>query len=131
MRREIASESYYLGEGTTEMPTAKLFDLSGRVAVVDVMSSSSNGVVSLGHQSNSNGVRTDSPTGVIDFFEAGQRLGSESERIAQRKEADAQTRVPALRQQGSAGFGEVVEQGLYWLMWALVLVGLASGIFGP
>ena len=39
-------------------------------------------------------------------------------------------RVPAVRQQGSAGFGEAVEQGLYWLIWAVVLVGLALGVFG-
>jgi hypothetical protein len=56
---------------------------------------------------------------------------SEPESIAQGKESDSQTRGPAVRQQGFAGFGEVVEQGLYWLMWALVLVGLAWGIFGP
>ena len=110
MRRETASESYYLGEGTTEMPTAKLFDLSGRVAVVDVMSCSFNGVGSLGHQSNSNSVRTDSPTGVIDFFKACQRLGGESESIAQGKESDSQTRVPAVRQQGSAPAHEAQEE---------------------
>ena len=131
MRRETASESYYLGEGATGTPTAKLFDLSGRVPIVDVIGSSSKGVGSLGHQSDLNGVRTDSPTGVIDFFEACKRLGSESERIAQGNESDSQTPGPAVRQQGFAGFGEVVEQGLYWLMWALVLVGLAWGIFGP
>ena len=94
------------------------------------MSSGSNGVDSLGNQSNSNGVPADSPTGVIDFFDACRRLGSESERIAQGKESDSQTRVPAVRQQGSAGFGETVEQGLYWLIWAVVLAGLALGVFG-
>jgi hypothetical protein len=94
---------------------------------LDVMSSSSNGVGSLGHQSSSNGVPADSPTDVIDFFEACQRSGSESERIAQGKQSESQTRVPAVRRQGSGGFGEAVEQGIYWLIWAVVLVCLAWG----
>jgi hypothetical protein len=97
---------------------------------LDVMSSSSNGVRSLGNQSNSNGVPADSPTGVIDSFDPCQRLGSESGRIAQKEELVSQTRVPVVRQQDSAGLGEAVEHGLYWLIWAVVLVGLALGIFG-
>jgi hypothetical protein len=94
------------------------------------MTASSNPTPSVGHQSNLTEVPRISPARVIDFFEAGHRLLTDSERIAQKSGMDRQIKEPAIRRARSEDLADAFEQGGYWLMWAVVLAGLAFGIFG-
>jgi len=59
-----------------------------------------------------------------------QRLSTESERIAQKRQTDRQTWEPPIRRESSKQPTDAGQQGLYWLIWAVVLAGLALGIFG-
>jgi hypothetical protein len=43
---------------------------------------------------------------------------------------DRQIKEPAIRRARSEDLADAFEQGGYWLMWAVVLAGLAFGIFG-
>jgi hypothetical protein len=95
-----------------------------------VMTASSNPTPSVGHQSNLTEVPRTSPARVIHFCEAGHRLLTDSERIAQKSGMDRQIKEPAIRRARAEDLAEAFEQGGYWLMWAVVLGGLAFGIFG-
>ena len=43
---------------------------------------------------------------------------------------DRQIKEPAIRRKRAEELADAFEQGCYWLLWAVVLVGLALGIFG-
>ena len=94
------------------------------------MTTSSSPRPSAGHQSNSTEVPPTSPARVIDYFEARHRLLTDSERIAQRSGMDRQIKEPAIRRKRAEELADAFEQGCYWLLWAVVRVGLALGIFG-
>jgi hypothetical protein len=94
------------------------------------MTASSNPTPSVGHQSNLTEVPCTSPVRVIDFFEARHRLLTDSERIAQKSGMHEQIKEPAIRRKRAEELADAFEQGGYWLLWAVVLVGLALGIFG-
>ena len=70
-----------------------------------------------------------SPACVIEVFET-QRSSTESERIAQKSQTDRQSLEPAIRRESSEHLADAGQQGLYWLIWAVVLAGLALRIFG-
>ena len=94
------------------------------------MTTSSSPRSSVGHQSNSTEVPPTSPASVIDFFEARHQLLTDSERIAQKSGTDRQIKEPAIRRKRAEELADAFEQGCYWLLWAVVLVGLSLGIFG-
>jgi hypothetical protein len=81
------------------------------------MTASSNSVRSINHQPNLNELSPTPPACVIEFFEARQRLLTDSKRIAQETEMDRL-------------LYDTVEEGLYWLISAVVFASLALGIFG-
>jgi len=43
---------------------------------------------------------------------------------------DRQIKEPAIRRKRAEELADAFEQGCYWLLWAVVRVGLALGIFG-
>ena len=90
------------------------------------MTTSSSPRPSAGHQSNSTEVPPTSPARVIDFFEARHRLLTD--RPKQRM--DRQIKEPAIRRKRAEELADAFEQGCYWLLWAVVRVGVALGIFG-
>ena len=94
------------------------------------MTASSNAVRSVEHQANLNEAPPNSAAYVIDFFEARHRLLTDSERIAQKSGMDRQIKEPAIRRKRAEELADAFEQGCYWLLWAVVLVGFALGIFG-
>ena len=94
------------------------------------MIASSNSVRSINHQANLNELSPSSPTCVIEFFEARQRLLTDSKRIAQATERDRLVHESAIRPGRYTGVADTVEEGLYWLISAAVFAALALGIFG-
>jgi hypothetical protein len=80
------------------------------------MTASSNPTPSVGHQANLTEVPRISPARVIDFFEAGHRLLTDSESIAQKSGMDRQIKEPAIRRARSEDLADAFEQGGYWLM---------------
>ena len=94
------------------------------------MTASSNSVRSINHQPNLNELSPAPPACVIEFFEARQRLLTDSKRIAQETEIDRLLYESAIRRGRYAGVADTVEEGLYWLISAAVFGSLALGIFG-
>jgi len=90
------------------------------------MTTNSSSIPAVDHQANLNEV---APACVIEVFEA-QRSSTESERIAQKSQTDRQSLEPAIRRESSEHLDDAGQQGLYWLIWAVVLAGLALRIFG-
>ena len=90
------------------------------------MTTNSSPIPTVGHQPNLNEV---APARVIEVFET-QRSSTESERIAQKSQTDRQSLEPAIRRESSEHLDDAGQQGLYWLIWAVVLAGLALRIFG-
>ena len=82
------------------------------------------------HQPNLTEVPPASPARVIDFFEVRHRLRADSERIAQKSGMDRQIKEPAMRREPAKELADAFQETYYWLIWAVVLVGLALGIFG-
>jgi hypothetical protein len=94
------------------------------------MTASSNSVRSINHQPNLNELSPTSPACVIEFFEARQRLLTDSKRIAQETEVDRPVHESAIRRGRYVGVPDTVEEALYWLLLAAVFASLALGIFG-
>ena len=90
------------------------------------MTTNSSPTPAVGHQPNLNEV---APACVIEVFEI-QRSSTEFERIAQKSQTDRQSLEPAIRRESSEQLADAGQQGLYWLIWAVVLAGLALRIFG-
>ena len=90
------------------------------------MTTNSSPIPAVGHQPNLYEV---APACVIEVFET-QRSSTESERIAQKSQTDRQSLEPAIRRESSKHLADAGQQGLYWLIWAVVLAGLALRIFG-
>jgi hypothetical protein len=94
------------------------------------MTASSNSVRSINHQPNLNELSPTSPACVIEFFEARQRLLTDSKRIAQETEIDRPVHESAIHRGRYVGVADTVEEALYWLIFAVVFASLALGIFG-
>jgi len=94
------------------------------------MTASSNSVRSINHQANLDELSPTSPTCVIEFFEARQRLLTDSKRIAQETEIDRLLYESAIRRGRYAGVADTVEEGLYWPISAAVVGALALGSLG-
>ena len=94
------------------------------------MTASSNSVQSINHQPNLNELSPTSPGCVIEFFEARQRLLTDSKRIAQETEIDRPVHESAIHRGRYVGVADTVEEALYWLIFAVVFASLALGIFG-
>jgi hypothetical protein len=94
------------------------------------MTASSTATSSVGHQATLNHVPPTSPVYFIDFFEARDRVLTETEGTVQQSEIERQIKRPAILRDRFAGLVDVLEHGFYWLIWAGVLACLAFGIFG-
>jgi hypothetical protein len=94
------------------------------------MTASSNSVRSINHQPKLNELSPTSSVCIIEFFEARQRLLTDSKRIAQATERDRLVHQSAIRRGLYTGVADTVEEGLYWLISAAVFAALALGILG-
>jgi hypothetical protein len=94
------------------------------------MTFSPNAVRPINHQPNLNELSLTSSTCVIEFFEARERLLTDSERIAQECKMDQPVQQPAIRRGRSVGVPDALEDGCYWLIAAAVCAFLALGILG-
>ena len=94
------------------------------------MTASFNVVRSGGDESNLNEVPHTAPVSIVDLCEARGWLPAESERIDQQKELDREAKERAIRREVSAHFYDTLEQGLSWLICAVVLPCWLLGMLG-
>lgn len=94
-----------------------------------VMTARSSPMPSTDQRSNLTEVPPASPAHVIDFFGVRHRSGAGSETIAQKSGMDRHIKEPAMRREPAKELPDAFQETCYWLIWAVVLVGLALGIF--
>jgi hypothetical protein len=130
LRRNNDSGSWYKNGQTFQIQVFVIPLTANEHSPGNVMTTNSDAIRTINHQTNLNGVPSAARSSVIDFVEARDRLSAEFLETAERCAAARKISDGAARRRRSIELTNRVEQSLYWLLSAAVLAYLALKIAG-